>query len=99
MNKKIIYLLIILFASVPSMFSCKVQSGQRSSRAQSAQAKRVKAREDHRAYVKAYKRHLSLQDDRTKKRIKKNIKEQKKSQKRTTGKKGRTKVSCPNQQA
>jgi len=97
-KKKIVYLLIIIYIGVSLMFSCKVQRVETVKQAEKKQAKIewAKAKEDHKARRKAYKRHLSVQDKATRKRMKSNIKKQKKQNK--IKRKDRVKGTCPNRQ-
>ena len=80
------------------MYSCKVQRVETVKQAEKKQAKIewAKAKEDHKARRKAYKRHLSLQDKETRKRMKNNIRQQKKQSK--VKRKDRIKGSCPGSQ-
>jgi hypothetical protein len=90
-QKNLVYLFVIC-VSIFFLFSCKVNT-VRAAEVKIEKEQNAKAKEDQRAYKKAYKRHLNKQDKATKKRMKKNAKEKKKAT--TVPIKDRTKNTCP----
>src|SRR5215510_14632347 len=97
MQPRRLFLAVIIYVGVCFLFSCKTSRSVRKNARQTERVKQAKTRNDQHAYKQAYKRHLNLQDDATKKRMKNNIKQQKKSSKQQ-GRKNRSKTTCPNQQ-
>jgi hypothetical protein len=73
MNCKVVFLFLLLLSGVFSTFSC-----QTAKHSQTDKLRQERERRDRQSYKKAYKRHLNMQDDATKKRIKDRGKAQKK---------------------